>query len=97
MIRVILAIAAGAVVISASVASAEPKSDMAEVTCDDLPKMSLEEFSIVSTWMNGYHSAKRNNTKVDIKQLVANTRSVLEFCNKNPKMTVMKAVEQVAK
>ena len=97
MIRGILAIAASAIIISTIVASAETKSDMAEVTCDDVSKMSIEEFGVVSAWMNGYYSAKRNNTKVDIKQLVANNRNVLEFCNKNPKMTVMKAVEQVAK
>lgn len=96
MIKAILAIAAGAVVFSTS-ASAQQKSDMAKITCDDLSKLYVEEFVVIGAWMSGYYNAKRNNTKVDVKQLAINTKNILEFCKKNPKMTVMKAVERIAK
>jgi hypothetical protein len=47
--------------------------------------------------MSGYYNAKRNNTVVDEKEVAANSKKVAEFCEANPTVTLMNAIEQIAK
>jgi hypothetical protein len=91
--KAIYAVATVIIALSAGVAAAQTRVDMAKITCDDLSKSYLDEVVIIGSWMSGYYNAKRNNTKVDVKQLAAATKNVMQFCDKNPKMTVMKAIE----
>jgi hypothetical protein len=90
-----LALAAGSLILSGAPALAQTKVDMAEFICEDMTKMSLEEYVVVGSWMSGYYNAKRNNTLIDVKQLEANAKKVGETCKANPKMTVMKAIESL--
>jgi hypothetical protein len=96
MRKTVLATAVIAVAFSSGVAAAQTKADMAKITCADLSKLYADEFLVLGAWMSGYYNAKRNNTLIDVKQLAINTKNVLEFCNKNTKMTVMKAIETIA-
>jgi HdeA/HdeB family protein len=90
------AIATVALVSWTSSAAAETKVDMATVSCGDLSSMQLEEFVVIGAWMSGYHNGKRGNTAIDIKELAGNSAKVAAFCQGNPTVTVMKAVETLS-
>jgi len=68
---------------------------MAKVTCDDMRHTYLEDLVVIGSWLSGYYNAKRNNTIVDLKQLGRNTQRVLQFCQTNPEVPVMQAVDQI--
>jgi hypothetical protein len=93
MRKLILAITVSAMACASGAAAAQMKADMAKISCADLSQLYADEFLVLGAWMSGYYNAKRNNTLIDVKQLAINTKNVLGFCNKNPKMTVMKAIE----
>ena len=92
-LKAALAIATGALIISASGATAQTKIDMAKITCADLVNSYAEDLVVIGTWMSGYYNAKRNNTTIDPKTLAANSKRVADYCRANPKVTVMKAIE----
>ena len=50
-----------------------------------------------SAWLSGYYNAKRNNRVIDLQALEENMSKVTNYCSdeKNFKVPVMKAVEQV--
>ena len=93
--RSIFIIASAMVLVTAPCAHAQT-ADMAKVTCDDLRHGYLEDLVVIGSWLSGYYNAKRNNTIVDLKQLGLNTQRVLQFCQINPEVPVMQAVDQVA-
>jgi hypothetical protein len=93
--RSIFIIASAMVLVTAPCAHAQT-ADMAKVTCDDLRHAYLEDLVVIGSWLSGYYNAKRNNTIVDLKQLGLNTQRVLQFCQINPEVPVMQAVDQVA-
>jgi HdeA/HdeB family len=68
--------------------------DMAKLTCSDLSHADVADLVVLGSWLSGYYNAKRNNTVIDPKQLSANTQKVLQFCQTNPQMTAMQAIEQ---
>jgi acid stress chaperone HdeB len=69
--------------------------DMGKLQCDELGRVYLDQFAFVDAWLSGYYHAKSNKTVVDLKQIAANTRKVLQFCKSNPTMTVMQAIERL--
>jgi hypothetical protein len=95
VMRSIFIIASAMVLVTAPCAHAQT-ADMAKVTCDDLRHAYLEDLVVIGSWLSGYYNAKRNNTIVDLKQLGLNTQRVLQFCQINPEVPVMQAVDQVA-
>jgi hypothetical protein len=95
MLRIAPIIAVGFVALSSNCLAAQTKVDMAALTCAELSSLYVDEFVVAGAWMSGYYNAKRGNTSVDIKQLGENSKKVLDFCKSNPKMTVMKAIEQL--
>ena len=46
-------------------------------------------------WLSGYYNGKRNNTVLDTQEFRESARKVMEYCQLNPKATVMEAVEKV--
>jgi acid stress chaperone HdeB len=94
IMRSISAIAIANLLLMAPCAHAQT-ADIAKVTCDDLNHASAEDLVVIGSWLSGYYNAKRNNTAVNLKELGANTRKVLQFCRTNPQVTAMQAVEQV--
>lgn len=87
---------AAALLMVATWAQAE-KTDMSTITCGDLLHTFPEDAIVVGAWMSGYYNAKRNNTVVDEKEVAANSKKVAEFCQANPTVSVMNAIEQIAK
>src|SRR5215813_7649272 len=52
---------------------------------------------LIAAWLSGYYNAKRNNRVIDLQALEENMSKVTNYCSdeKNFKVPVMKAVEQV--
>ena len=70
-------------------------ADMAKITCNELTHAYAGELVVIGSWLSGYYNGKRGNTVIDPKVLSANTQKVLQFCQANPSVTAMQAVEQV--
>jgi len=70
-------------------------ADMAKLTCDELTRLAPDELVVIGAWLSGYYNAKHNNTVVDAKRLKANTQQIMQFCQANPKVTAMQAIEKL--
>jgi hypothetical protein len=49
----------------------------------------------IAVWLNGYYNGKRNNTILDTQEFREHAKKVMEYCESNPKSTVMDAAEKV--
>ena len=78
-------------------AHAQVTVDVTKVNCDQFVHHKISEPSLIAAWLSGYYSAKRNDRVIDLQKLEENTSKVKNFCSdeKNFKVPVMKAVEQV--
>src|SRR3974390_1100226 len=72
-------------------------ADMAEIKCGDLDRLYFDEFVVVDAWFSGYYHGRSGTTVIDSNTIAANTAKVLNFCKTNPDVTVMQAVERLAK
>jgi hypothetical protein len=57
----------------------------------------LSASRLIAAWLSGHYNAKRNNRLIDLQSLEENMSKVTNYCSdeKNFKVPVMKAVEQV--
>jgi acid stress chaperone HdeB len=71
--------------------------DVTKVNCDQFVHHKISEPRLIAAWLSGYYSAKRNNRLIDLQTFEENMSKVQNFCSdeKNFKLPVMKAVEQV--
>ncbi len=71
--------------------------DVTKVNCDQFVHHKISEPRLIAAWLSGYYSAKRNNRMIDLQTFEENMSKVQNFCSdeKNFKVPVMKAVEQV--
>jgi len=71
-------------VFAALPARAQVTVDVTKINCDQFVHHKISEPRLMAAWFSGYYNAKRNNR-------------VTNFCSdeKNFKMPVMKAIEQV--
>jgi acid stress chaperone HdeB len=71
--------------------------DVTKVTCDQFVHHKISEPRLIAAWFSGYYSAKRNTRVIDLQALEENLSKVTNFCSdeKNFKLPIMKAVEQV--
>jgi hypothetical protein len=72
-------------------------ADMADIKCGDLDRLYFDEFVVIDAWFSGYYHGKGSTTVIDSNAIAANTAKVLNFCRMNPDVTVMQAVEKLAK
>lgn len=84
-------------VFGATAAGAQTTVDMAKLTCAEMTKSYVDEIIVTGAWMSGYFNSKSNNTVIDLKQLSLNSKNIIAFCGSNPTVTVMDAVQKVAK
>ena len=77
-------------------ALAASRSAQAQVTVD-VTKVNCDQFVQIAAWLSGYYNAKRNNRVLDLQTFEENMSKVTNYCSdeKNFKVPVMKAVEQV--
>src|SRR5262245_1044901 len=78
-------------------AHAQVTVDVTKVNCDQFVHHKISEPRLIAAWLSGYYNAKRNNRVIDLQALEENMSKVTNFCSdeKNFKVPVMKAVEQV--
>ena len=71
--------------------------DVSKITCDQFVHAKIATPLYLAAWLSGYYNAKRNNRIVDLQALEENMNKVQNYCydEKNFKVPVMKAVEQV--
>ena len=78
-------------------AQAQLTVDVTKVNCDQFVHHKISEPRLIAAWLSGYYNAKRNNRVIDLQSLEESLSKVTYFCSdeKNFKVPVMKAVEQV--
>jgi HdeA/HdeB family protein len=71
--------------------------DVTKVNCDQFVHHKISEPRLIAAWLSGYYNAKRNNRMIDLQTFEENMSKVSNYCSdeKNFKVPVMKAVEQV--
>jgi acid stress chaperone HdeB len=94
MLRALVAIFALA---ASQSAQAQVTVDVTKVDCDQFVHHKISEPRLIAAWLSGYYNAKRNNRVIDLQTLEENMSKVKNYCSdeKNFKVPVMKAVEQV--
>jgi len=82
---------------AAGSAQAQVTVDVTKVNCDQFVHHKISEPRLIAAWLSGYYNAKRNNRVIDLQDLEEKMSKVTNYCSdeKNFKMPVMKAVEQV--
>lgn len=78
-------------------AQAQVTVDVSKINCDQFVHHKISEPRLIAAWLSGYYNAKRNNRVIDLEALDDNMSKVKNYCSdeKNFKVPVMKAVEQV--
>jgi hypothetical protein len=78
-------------------AQAQVTIDVTKVNCDQFVHHKISQPRLIAAWLSGYYNAKRNNRVIDLQTFEENLSKVTNFCSdeKNYKVPVMKAVEQV--
>lgn len=78
-------------------AEAQVTVDVTKINCDQFVHHKISEPRLIAAWLSGYYNAKRNNRIIDLEVFDDNMSKVKNYCSdeKNFKVTVMKAVEQV--
>ena len=71
--------------------------DVTKINCDQFVHHKVATPNVIAAWFSGYYNAKRNNRIIDLDTLDENVSKVKNYCSdeKNFKVPVMKAVEQV--
>ena len=82
---------------AASTAQAQVTVDVSKINCDQFVHHKVATPNVIAAWFSGYYNAKRNNRIIDLDTLDENVSKVKNYCSdeKNFKVPVMKAVEQV--
>ena len=85
------------VFVPASTAQAQVSIDVSKITCDQYVHAKIATPMYLAAWLSGYYNAKRNNRIIDLQTLEENVSKLQNYCydEKNFKVPVMKAVEQV--
>ena len=76
-------------------ARAQVTIDVSKITCQQYVLFTVADPRDIAMWLSGYYNSKRNNTVLDTQEFRERARKVMEYCQLNPKTTVMEAVERV--
>jgi acid stress chaperone HdeB len=69
--------------------------DVAKMTCEQFATYKVTNPKLIAIWLNGYHHGARGDTIVDTQKLDADTKTIQDYCIKNPDALLMQAVETV--
>ena len=78
-------------------AGAQVTIDVAKITCDQFTLYKVTDPQNIAMWLSGYYHGQRNDMTVDTQELATYERKVKDYCNLNPQVTVMQAVERMLK
>jgi hypothetical protein len=68
--------------------------DMNKLSCAELSKLGFEDFAGLTMWLSGYYNSSIRNTVVDLVEFAGAAKKVKDFCQMNPRATVMSASER---
>ena len=68
--------------------------DMRKLSCAELSKLGFEDFAGLTMWLSGYYNSSIRNTAVDLVEFARAAKKVKDFCQINPRTTVMSASER---
>lgn len=98
MLRFFVCALAGALsLFAATTAAVSEPMDASTLTCKQLTESGNEGgkgaygASVILYWMAGYHTTDDQDTVVDFDNLVNEMKQTVEFCEKNPSISVMNA------
>jgi acid stress chaperone HdeB len=77
-------------------AAAQVTIDVSKITCEQFVLYQVVNSDYVAVWLDGYYSAKRNNTLVDPQTFKDNVNKVRDYCRNNMKTSIMQAAETLA-
>jgi hypothetical protein len=85
------------IVASTSSGQAQTTIDVSKITCDQFVHMKISSPRIIAAWLSGYYNAKQNNEIIETQGLQDNINKLERYCfaEKNFKVPVMKAVEDI--
>ena len=92
MKRVLMILLAAAFLSAPAVSLAGNETDMAKVPCKEFLG-SGDNMGIMLAWIDGYMSAKSDNTMMSQEWMEKLGKHMGEFCAKNPGKTIMQAIE----
>jgi hypothetical protein len=78
-------------------AGAQVTIDVAKITCDQFTLYKVTDPQNIAMWLSGYYHGQRKDTALDTLELATYLQNVKDYCNLNPKVTVMRAVESMLK
>ena len=78
-------------------AGAQVTIDVAKITCDQFTLYKVTDPQNVAIWLSGYYHGRQNDTTLDTLELATYLQKVKDYCNLNPQVTVMQAVESMLK
>ncbi len=67
--------------------------DLSKITCTDFRNLSDNERCLMFFWMDGYMSAKSDNTKISTAWMVKLGDHIGTYCSTHPGKTIMDAME----
>jgi len=76
-------------------ARAQVTIDVSKITCQQYVLFTVADPRDIAMWLSGYYNGKRNNTVLDTQEFRQRAQKVMEYCQLNPKATVMEAVEKM--
>ena len=74
-------------------ANAQVTLDLGKVTCGQLVTYKIANPKYISIWISGYYHGTQGKMVLDTQKLVENADKLEAYCQKNPDVLVLKAVE----
>ena len=78
-------------------AGAQVRIDVAKITCVQFTLYKVTDPQNIALWLSGYYHGQRNDTTLDTLELARYLQNVKDYCNLNPQVTVIQAVESMLK
>jgi hypothetical protein len=94
MRRLLLAISILVSLNAAATAEDKMVVDMGKLTCRELTKLGFQDFAGITMWLSGYYNATVHSTVVDLNEFAQAAKTVKDFCQTSPQLTVMSAAER---
>ena len=89
----LLILACGLLFLPGKALAAGDDIDMGKISCKEFIDSKESEMEMMLFWIDGYMSAKSNNTVMSQEWMEKLGTHLANYCNKNPNKTIMKAMK----
>jgi acid stress chaperone HdeB len=76
-------------------ADAQVVVDLSKITCNQFATYKIKNPESIAIWLDGYYHGTRQDMKVDIQTLIADTKKVEAYCVSKPDVMLVQAVNAV--